>query len=59
MERQATAAEVRAHYKAAGHIAHISREGHVLYKQDGKGPWLEGRWVDEYRVSEEYGVRLA
>lgn len=58
-ERKATAAEVRKHYKDAGHTVRISRDGHVTYKADGVGPWLEGRWVEEYRISDEYGVRLA
>ena len=59
MERTATTAEIRAHYKGEGHTVRISRDGHVTYKHHGDGPWLEGRYVEEYRVSDEYGVRLA
>lgn len=58
MTRTATAAEVRKSYKDQGHTVRIDREGHVEFKRDGDGPWLEGRWVSEYRVSEEDGVFL-
>ncbi len=58
-ERQATAAEVRSNYKADGHTVRISRDGHVEYKDGGDGPWLDGRWVEEYRISDEFGVRCA
>lgn len=59
-DRQATAAEVRSHYKNAGHTVRISRsDGHVVYKDGGDGPWLEGRWVEEYRISDEYGCYCA
>lgn len=57
IERPATAAEVRQSYKASGHLVRISRDGHVIYRENGKGPWLEGRWVEEYRISLAYGVR--
>lgn len=53
----ATAAEVRATYKDAGHTVRISREGHVEFKRDGEGPWLEGRWVSEY-VTDDTGTHL-
>lgn len=56
--RNATAAEVRKLYKDQGHMVRIDREGHVEFKRDGEGPWLEGRWVSEYRVDEETGVYL-
>lgn len=59
MERTATPAEVRKHYVDAGHTVRISRDGRVEFKQDGEGPWLEGRWVSEYRVSDDHGVRLS
>lgn len=58
MTRTATAAEVRKSYKDQGHTVRIDREGHVEFKRDGDGPWLEGRWVSEYRVSDEAGVYL-
>ena len=53
-----TAAEVRNAYKAAGHTVRISRAGHVEYKRDGKGAWLEGRWVSEYRRDHDGTVML-
>lgn len=56
-ERQATPAEIRKHYTDAGHMVRISRGGHVTYKQGSEGPWLEGRWVSEYRISDQFGVR--
>lgn len=56
--RTATAAEVRNLYKSQGHTVRIDREGHVEFKRDGEGPWLEGRWVSEYR-RDETGVRLS
>ena len=59
MERQATTAEVRSYYKQAGHTVRINREGRVEFKRDGCGDWLEGRYVSEYRVSDECGVRLS
>lgn len=57
MTRTATTAEVRNHYKAQGDTVKISRDGHVTFKRNGDGPWLEGRSVSEYRVSER-GVSL-
>jgi hypothetical protein len=57
--RIATTTEVRNHYKALGHTVRIDREGHVEFKQNGEGPWLEGRWVSEYRMDDEAGVVLA
>jgi len=59
-DRTATAAEVRKLYTDADHTVRISRDGHVEYKDGGEGPWLEGRWVSEYRIDTETGiVRLA
>ena len=58
MTKPANTTEVRNHYKAMGHTVRISREGHVEYRQNGEGPWLEGRWVSEYRVDPEAGVVL-
>lgn len=54
--RKATAKEIRGHYRDQGHIAHISRNGHVQYRADGRGPWLEGRWIEDYIFSDEHGV---
>lgn len=56
--RPATTAEVRKLYKDQGHTVRISSEGHVEFRQNGEGPWLEGRWVEEYRVDAETGVYL-
>lgn len=52
--RTATTAEVRKHYKDQGHTVRIDSEGHVTFKRDGEGAWLEGRWVSEYRTEEAY-----
>lgn len=57
--RTATAAEVRKSLKADGHTVRIDAEGHVEFKRNGEGPWLEGRWVSEYRVDEDGSVRLS
>lgn len=57
--RTATTAEVRKSYKDAGHTVRISRDGHVEFRRDGQGPWLEGRWVSEYRTCDEVGTHLA
>ena len=40
---------VRNHYKDQGYEVHISREGHVEFREEG-GEWREGRWVSEYRI---------
>lgn len=56
--RTATVAEVRKHYKDQGHTVRIDREGHVEFKRNGDGSWLEGRWVSEYRFDDETGVSL-
>lgn len=59
MTTTATAAQVRNLYKSEGHTVRINREGHVEFKRDGEGPWLEGRWVSEYRVESDGTVRLS
>lgn len=56
--RTATKTEIRNHYKDDGHTVRISRDGHVTFKRDGEGEWLEGRYVEEYKMTEEYGVVL-
>lgn len=58
MTAPATHAQIRKHYKDMGHTVRIDREGHVEFKQNGEGPWLEGRWVSEYRYDDEFGVVL-
>jgi hypothetical protein len=64
MERKATAAEVRAHYKASAHEVRISRDGRVTMRPDpdcypGQGrAWLDGRYVSEYLFSDGGFVRL-
>ena len=55
-KRQATTAEVRKHYKERGLNVRISHDGHVEYKDSQEGPWLEGRWIEEHRISDAYGV---
>lgn len=52
----ATAAQVRAHYKAEGYEVRIGRDGRVRYRPDPDyhpgcaSEWLEGRFVSEYRI---------
>ena len=55
--RSATAAEVRNYYTSKGFAARI-REGRITYRCEG-GPWMEGRWVSEYRVDENGQIFLA
>lgn len=58
--RIATATEVRNSFKADGHTVRITRdEGRVTFKRNGEGPWLVGRWVSEYRVTEDGEVYLS
>ena len=52
---QATTKQVRDSYKASGYDVRISRDGHVTFRKDGDSMWLEGRWVEEYRVDAETG----
>lgn len=52
--RKATAAEVRKFYKDEDHTVRISRDGHVNFKRNGDGPWLEGRWVSDYVTDEAW-----
>lgn len=55
-DRKATIKEIRKHYKDAGHTVRISQDGHVEYKLDGEGQWLEGRWAEEYRIVDGVGA---
>lgn len=57
--RTATVAEIRSHYKSMGYTVRIDRKGHVEFKRNGEGPWLEGRWVSEYSFDDESGVVLS
>ena len=52
---QATTKQVRDSYKASGYDVRISRDGHVTFRKDGDSMWLEGRWVEEYRVDADTG----
>ena len=56
MTRTATAAEVRKLHKDQGREVRIFRDGRVEYRDEGGSMWLEGRWVEEYRVDAECGV---
>ena len=52
---RATTNQVRKHYKDLGYNVRIHKDnGHVEYRQDfgsgNYGEWLEGRYVDEYRI---------
>lgn len=55
--RKATVSEIRKHFKDDGHLVRISRDGHVIFKRNGEGPWLEGRYVSEYIFCDETGVQ--
>lgn len=56
MTRQATVSDIRNHYQSNGHIVRISRDGRVTFRQDGKGPWLDGRWTEDYKMTDDYGM---
>lgn len=59
----ATAAQVRKHFKDEGYEVRIGRDGHVTYRPDpdrfpgSASAWLEGRWIEEYRIDEEGRVQ--
>lgn len=57
MARTATAQEVRLHYKAMDYEVRISCDGRVEYRDPDRG-WLEGRYVEEYRVEDDGRVHL-
>lgn len=57
MTRTATAKEVRKHYEAMDYEVKISRDGHVQFR-DSDRDWMEGRYVEEYRVEDDGRVRL-
>jgi hypothetical protein len=57
--RPATADEVRQHYRVLGHECRISDDGRVEYRRHGEGPWLDGRWLSEYRVTDEIGLHVS
>lgn len=46
----ATVDQIRAHYTEQGYEVKITEDGHVTYRKDSGGKWLEGRWVSEYRL---------
>ena len=56
MTRTATTAEVRKFHKEQGREVRISRDGRVEYRDEGDAMWLEGRWVEEYKVEAGCGV---
>jgi len=62
MTRTSTVREVRKFYKEQGCKVRISNDGHVTFKAQPDGPWLEGRWVEEYRTTfygpNDFTVRL-
>jgi len=58
MTRQATAAEIRSFYKEQGREVRITRDGHVTYRDEGETMWREGRWVEEYKVDDQFCVIL-
>lgn len=50
MSTTATTTQVRKYYKNQGYEVKINKDGHVMFRHAG-GPWLDGRWVTEYRVT--------
>ena len=56
MSRTATPAEVRNFHKEQGREVRISRDGRVEYRDEGTAMWLEGRWIEEYKVDDVSGV---
>jgi hypothetical protein len=55
---QATAEQVRKDYQAQGLVVRISKDGHITYRHPAALNWSEGRWVSEYRVTEDGKVVL-
>jgi hypothetical protein len=53
-DEHATETQIRNLYRDMGKEVRISRTGHVEFREPG-GKWLEGRYVDEYRVGAEHG----
>lgn len=54
---QATTAQVRQSFKNQGQEVRITREGRVSFRSadqpvGARNPWLEGRWVSEYRIGD-------
>lgn len=50
-----TASMVRRYYQSNGYEVRIDKRGHVEYRPADtadSGPWLEGRWLSEYRIVE-------
>lgn len=58
MTHEATKTEIRTHYTDQGYEVKIDRDGHVTYRENADDPWLEGRWVSEYRVIDGQVVLL-
>lgn len=54
--RDATITEVRDYFRGRGDTVRVTREGRVTFKRYGDGPWLEGRWVSEYKFDAEDGT---
>jgi len=51
---QATETQILNLYRDMGKEVRISKAGHVEFREPD-GEWLEGRYVEEYRVSAEHG----
>ena len=51
--RQATPAEIIKSFTSDDRTVRISRQGRVEFRRGGSGPWLEGRFVSDYRVDDD------
>ena len=56
MTRQATIEEIRKFHKEQGRKVRISQDGQVKYCDEGCKFWLDGRFVEEYKVDPINGV---
>lgn len=59
---QATIAQVRKHYEDQGYEVairgdHGAADRHIEFRKPG-GEWREGRWLSEYRVTDDGNVHL-
>ena len=51
--RQATEDEIRRWYREQGQVIIVRRTGKILYRTPPDLNWSEGRYVSEYRMTEE------
>lgn len=54
---KATTKQVRDYYKAQGYEVNIQSDGHISYRYPARDAiWKDGRYVSEYRVTEDGNV---